>query len=130
MDMKDFIGLVIYLIGLAFLWGRHDQTTRQLKAENEERKTENEERKEETRILGEKVSKDIAEIKALFLTHDAEPKYVSYAAHDKMQTSCQHNLMLQINFIKEDVIKIKSCQDRIEKILLRKAGETGFWGDK
>lgn len=121
--MKDFIGLAVYLIGLGVLWGRQDQTTRQLKAENEERKNEIQE-------LGKKVSQDIAEIKALFLTHDAEPKYVSYAAHDKMQTSCQHNLMLQINFIKEDVIKIKSCQDRIEKILLRKAGETGFWGEK
>ena len=115
MEIKDIIGVAIYLIGLGVLWGRQDSKSQQLERENADRK------KEIADVRGQ-TQRDIEEIKELFLTQDKEPKYISYSAHDKLQQSCQNMIMIQIKHIQEDQVKIKECQGRIEQILMRKYG--------
>jgi hypothetical protein len=109
-EIKDVIAFGAYILGLGVLWGRQDFSTKQLQLENAERKKEIED-------VRHQVSRDVAEIKNLFVTADHEPKYVTYQAHDKLQSACQGMISIQVNYIKEDVVKIKAGQERIERIL-------------
>lgn len=112
MDIKELLALLAYVVGLGMLAGRQVADTKFLKAENGKREEE------------------IKDFRHLFLTADQEPKYVSYAAHDKLQAACHKMIMLQINYIKEDQIEIKEGQARIEKLLQARASDHGFWDQK
>ncbi len=112
MDIKELLALLVYVVGLGMLAGRQVTDTKYLKKENSKREEE------------------IKEFRLLFLTADQEPKYVSYAAHDKLQAACHNMIMLQINHIKEDQAQIKEGQARIEELLLARVGDKGFWDKK
>ena len=119
MDMKEFLPLIAYVLGFGVLWGRQDSSVAFLKKENDKRQAE-------ISNVETAIAIDIAAIKHLFLTTDNEPKYVSYAAHDKLQASCHNLIMIRMDHIKGEQAQIKEGQARIEKLILSRTDSTGF----
>jgi len=56
--------------------------------------------------------KDVAKIHDLFVNDNNEPRFVTYSAHDKMQSSCQALIRSELTHIKETCDEIKMAMGK------------------